>query len=33
MGYFIEAQIDELAVVQYAYVPENGRYIRLLATV
>lgn len=31
-GYFIEAHIDELAVVQYAYVPENGRYIRLLAT-
>ncbi|MEO0434498.1 MAG: hypothetical protein AAF151_22675 [Cyanobacteria bacterium J06656_5] len=31
-GYMIEATLDGLTVVQYAYVPANGRYIRLLAT-
>lgn len=31
-GYLIEAQIEELTVFQYVHVPENGRYIRLLAT-
>ncbi|NEQ53309.1 MAG: hypothetical protein F6K11_24770 [Leptolyngbya sp. SIO3F4] len=31
-GYFIEAKMDEITVMQYAHVPENGRYIRLLAT-
>ena len=31
-GYLIEAELDGLTVLQYAYVPANGRYIRLLAT-
>lgn len=31
-GYRLEATIDELTVVQYIHVPDNGRYIRLLAT-
>ena len=31
-GHFIEARMDELTVVQYAHVPANGRYVRLLAT-
>ncbi|MEM1256336.1 MAG: hypothetical protein AAGI69_28190 [Cyanobacteria bacterium P01_H01_bin.21] len=31
-GYLIEAELDGLAVLQYTYVPANGRYIRLLAT-
>lgn len=31
-GYFIQARMDDLTVIQYTHVPENGRYIRLLAT-
>lgn len=31
-GYLLQARMDDVTVVQYAYVPENGRYIRLLAT-
>ena len=31
-GYLIEAELDELTVLQYTYVPADGRYIRLLAT-
>ena len=31
-GYLIEADLDGLTVLQYVHVPENGRYIRLLAT-
>lgn len=31
-GYRLEATMDELTVVQYVFVPDNGRYVRLLAT-
>ena len=31
-GYLVEAQMEELRIFQYVYVPEDGQYIRLLAT-
>ncbi|MEM9486549.1 MAG: hypothetical protein AAGA83_22970 [Cyanobacteria bacterium P01_F01_bin.116] len=31
-GYLLEARVDAITIVQYTYVPDDGRYIRLLAT-